>query len=85
LALGFLRQGDLDLALQEGRKAVAADDNTHLSRVVLAAIHAARGEKDQARDAWLDSQRVTPGLDEAAAAAVIGRKAAAQVARLVGG
>ena len=85
LALGLLRKGDLEGALQEARKAVAADDKTHLSRIALAAIYAARGEHSQAKDAWVDSQRVTPELDEAQAAAVIGRKAAAQVVRLAGG
>ncbi|MGI9395369.1 MAG: tetratricopeptide repeat protein, partial [Boseongicola sp.] len=84
LALGLLRRGDMDGALQEARKAVAADDKTHLSRVALAAIHAARGEHAQAKDAWADSRRVTPDLDEAQVAAVIGRKAAAEVVRLAG-
>ena len=85
LALALLRKGDVDGALKEARRAVAADDRTHLSRVALAAIHAARGELDLAKNAWLDSRRVTPNLDEVMAAAVIGPRAAAQIAGLADG
>ncbi len=62
LALAHLQNKDGIAALEQAQKAVAADDRTHLSRVVLAAIYLVIGEEAAARAAWMDGLRVTPEL-----------------------
>lgn len=79
LAINWLLRGEPDQALEEARLAVAADDQTHLSRAVLAAVHIARGETAAAKFAWEDGLRVTPELTPDQIAGVVGRKLAAQL------
>ena len=79
LAMNFLWRRELDQALEEARRAVAADDQTHLSRSVLAAVHVARGETAAAKAAWEDGLRVTPDLTADQIAGMIGRKLAAKL------
>jgi tetratricopeptide (TPR) repeat protein len=80
LAIGCMMAGDLDRAVVEAERAVAADDRTHLSRIVLAAIALAKGDKRAARAAFDDARRVTPDLNETQIAAVVGRTAAGDLA-----
>jgi DNA-binding winged helix-turn-helix (wHTH) protein/tetratricopeptide (TPR) repeat protein len=74
LAQAHLMQGDTDAALAEATRAVAADDRTHLSRIVLVAVYLARGELDAARQSWDDTIRVTPELTPRQVTAVVGKK-----------
>ena len=75
-ATALLMIGEADTALVEAERAVAADDRTHLSRVVLAAIHLSKGNEHAAREAWKDARRITPDLTELSVAAVIGKRMA---------
>ncbi|MGI9394396.1 MAG: winged helix-turn-helix domain-containing protein, partial [Boseongicola sp.] len=72
LAQAYLIRGDTVSALEEASRAVAADDRTHLSRIVLVAVYLARDEFAAARQAWDDTIRVTPDLTVKQVAAVVG-------------
>ncbi|MGI9390581.1 MAG: winged helix-turn-helix domain-containing protein [Boseongicola sp.] len=74
LAQAYLMRGDTASALEEASRAVAADDRTHLSRVVLVAVYLARDELTAARQAWDDTIRVTPDLTAQQVTAVVGNK-----------
>ena len=74
LALNCLRRNEVDKALDEARRAVAADDQTHLSRTVLAVVHLARGETAAAQTAWEDGLRVTPDLTPDQIVGLVGRQ-----------
>lgn len=84
LAMAHLRQGDKDAALAEAKRAIAADDMTHLSRAVLAAIYMARGEVVAAKDAWSDALRVTPELTLAETKGLIGQRSVDGLAEILG-
>ena len=81
LALACMMSGDTTRAMKAAERAVAADDRTHLSRIVLAAIALSDGDQDKAKEAWADAHRVTPNLAEAQIAAVIGPKMAAELTK----
>lgn len=85
LGIGCMAAGDLDRAMVEAERAVAADDRTHLSRVVLAAIALTKGDEAAARDAWGDAFRVTPDLTHHQVAAVIGDRLASDLAAAFNG
>ena len=85
LATAQLRQGDIDAAFEEATRAVAADDRTHLSRVVLAVVLLARGDTAGALDAWRDAVRVTSDLTPEEMHGLIGRRGVAALRGLTGG
>ena len=82
LALAHLGRQDIEAALAEARRAVQADDQTHLSRVTLAAIHLAREDAKSASDALSDAYRVTPDLTHEQIASVVGQRLASGLAAL---
>lgn len=74
LAMAYLGMERLDDALEEARLAVAADDQTHLSRVVLTLVLLMTGDTSKAVAAWQDALRVTPDLVPSEMAGLIGRR-----------
>ena len=83
-ANALMMLGRNDEALVEAKRAVAADDKTHLSRVVLAAVHMMREDAGSAAEAMKDARRVTPDLDSAALSAVVGKDMAGHLMALPG-
>jgi tetratricopeptide (TPR) repeat protein len=73
LALAELKTGDPDSALATARRAVAVDDKTYLSRLVLTAVLLDQGDKDAAALALDDCLRVHPDLTMDEVIPVIGR------------
>lgn len=84
LAMALLRQGDTDAAFQEATHAVAADDRTHLSRVVLAVVLLLNGNTAGALDAWRDAVRVTSDLTPEEMQGLIGRRGVEALRELTG-
>ena len=84
LSIGCMMQGDHERAMIEAERAVSADDQTHLSRVVLAAVALSKGDMQASAAAWADARRVTPSLTEDQAAAVIGGQMAAKLTEAFG-
>ena len=84
LSISCMMKGDHERAMVEAERAVSADDQTHLSRVVLAAVAFAKGDMDASEAAWSDARRVTPRLTEDQAAAVIGGQMASQLSAAFG-
>ena len=80
LGLSCMASGDLNRAIIEVERAVAADDRTHLSRIALAAIALTKGDAEVAKAAWQDAHRVTPDLGQHQVAAVVGDRLAGALA-----
>ncbi len=73
LALAELRLGEGEAALATARQAVAVDDKTYLSRLVLTAVLLAQGDTTGATAALSDCLRVHPDLKMDEVKPVIGR------------
>ncbi len=74
LALTQLINGDPDTALETAKGAVAYDDRTYMSRMVLTGVHLARGEEDQAIAALGETRRVNKGLSPGQVVPILGKK-----------
>ncbi|MGI9407751.1 MAG: winged helix-turn-helix domain-containing protein [Hyphomicrobiaceae bacterium] len=82
LSIAHLQSGDLDQALAAAQAGCQSDDLTYLPRVLLAATHLARGEKEDATMALRECHRVKPDLSEREMQELVGPKLAAALKTL---
>lgn len=82
LALAYLRRDEVDVAKSAALEACQADDQAYIPRVVLAAVHLAAEDQDEARAAMGDCLRVKPDLSAYEIFSLVGRKAGLSLEKL---
>jgi len=82
LALAHMLTRDLDAALQRAEWACQRDDRTYMPRLVLAAVHLARGDAARAASAMVEARRILPALTEVQITSLVGKELGAGLLRL---
>jgi tetratricopeptide (TPR) repeat protein len=83
LAMAYLAANNVDAALDQAQRAVAGDDLTYLSRVVLTAVYVTCGDDEKARRSLEDCRRVKPDISPEHIVPIVGRELGSEITKLL--